>query len=252
MGAVRAGGAVAAPHAFRSPIPFAGLTHLQVPDAFKRTELAWKLSIQEDNPILRIPQPLDLANGALQPTGFEPYLLGSGQTAKQIITRIATIGAEQLDALARKHHDDEYYVARLLAILKSGHVSAHDPQRARDIQALAELDAILGALTRWLGGQAEHSDQARAYREETHEYVDPFVRTLEYSQPGAESVVASYALPDLARAARPIAPKWSDLPTLRLRRGWRFMALLGDRLGNAPVRVGLQGLWLRLPLQYRY
>jgi hypothetical protein len=30
------------------------------------------------------------------------------------------------------------------------------------------------------------------------------------------------------------------------------MALLGDRLGNAPVRAGLQDRWQQLPIQYRY
>jgi hypothetical protein len=30
------------------------------------------------------------------------------------------------------------------------------------------------------------------------------------------------------------------------------MALLGDRIGNAPVRAGLRNRWLNLPIQYRY
>ena len=237
---------------FAEPIPFAAVTRLIVPDAFKRTELAWKLSTQEDNPILRIPKQPDLANGALPPTGFEPYFLGTGQTPRQILERIAAIGAQQLDYLAWKHADDDCYVARLLSILKTGQISKHDPQRARDIQTLAELDAVLGSLSRWLGYQAQTIDQARAYREETHAAVDPLVGSLRYAPSGAEGVVASYTLPDIMRAHGLIAPEWHDLPTFRLRRGWQFMVLLGDRLGNAPVRTGLQGRWMALPRQYRY
>jgi hypothetical protein len=238
--------------AFENTIPFAPLARLDVPDGFKRTELAWKLSVKGDNPILRIPNLHDLENGALPPTGFEPYFLGTGQTPRQTIRQIAAIGAEQLDWLARRHYADEYYLAHVLALLKNGRISAHDPQRTRDIQTLAELDAVLGSLTRTLGYQAETSDPARAYRADTHHYVDPLVSSLVYAQPRTDSVIESYALPDISRATAPIAPAWDDLPTFRLRRGWRFMALLGDRLGNAPVHAGMQGLWLKLPIQYRY
>ena len=237
---------------FAGAIPFAPVTSLLVPDDYKRTELAWRLSTKEDNPVLRVPRVQDLRDGALPPTGFEPYFLGIGLTPKQTLLTIAEIGAKQLDFLTGRHQENDSYVGRLLSILEHGHLSAHEPQRARDVQALAECDAILGGLTRWLGRQADGNDLARRYRTETHELVAPFVSTLTYVEPTDQEIVEHYELPEVSRAGAAIAPEWKDLPSFRLQRGWRFMLLLGDRLGNAPVRFGLQGRWQRLPLQFRY
>ena len=237
---------------FETPIPFAPVAHLVVPDEFKAKELAWKLSVQGDNPVLLIPRRADLDDGALPPTGFEPYFVGSDLTPKQILVSIAEIGAQQLDILARQHAEDESYVARLLSILRTGCIARSEPQRTRDLQSLAQLDAMLGSLTGWLGRQAEADEDARRYRQDTHRLTDPLVPALTYSQPDTGAIVASYALPDVSRAQGAIAPEWRDLPTYRLRRGWRFMALLGDRIGNAPVRAGLRNRWLHLPIQYRY
>lgn len=233
-------------------IPFEPVTRLDVPDDFKGKELAWKLSVTEDNPILWIPNSADVAAGALPPTGFEPYFLGTDLSPKQTLLAIAELGAQELELLAGRHHDDEYYIGRVLSILQSGQISEHDPQRAQDIQTLAELDAILGSLTRRLGRQAEADPEARAYREDTHRLVNPFIPRLTYARPGAERVIETYQLPDVSRTKGTMAPELSDLPTYRLRQGWRFLALLGTRLGNGPVRTGLQGRWVQLPLPYRY
>jgi hypothetical protein len=237
---------------FENQIPFAPLALVEVAVEFKRRELAWKFSLHGANPIIWIPTPSEEAAGALAPTGFEPYFLGQGLTSRAIMAGIAEIGAQELDTLARRHPENESYVARLLSVLQSGRISAHEPQRSRDIQALAELDATLGGLTRWLGVRAQANEAARRYREETHRYTDPFVARLTYSAPAAGALVESYQLPEVERAGEPIAPAVADLATYRLRRGWRFMRLLGDRLGVAPVRAGLQGRWQRLPLQFRY
>lgn len=237
---------------FENTIPFAPVARLIVPDEFKAKELAWKLSVQGDNPLLVIPRRADLDDGALPPTGFEPYFVGSKLTPKQIMISIAEIGAKQLDALAWQHRQDESYVARLLSILRTGRIARSEPQRTRDLQSLAQLDATLGSLTRWLGYQAESDEEGRRYRQDTHRLTDPFVHTLTYTAPDSDAILESYKLPDVSRAQGVIAPEWRDLPTYRLRRGWRFMALLGDRLGNAPVRSGLQDRWLHLPIQYRY
>ena len=40
------------PLSFAGAIPFAPVTSLLVPDDYKRTELAWRLSTKEDNPVL--------------------------------------------------------------------------------------------------------------------------------------------------------------------------------------------------------
>jgi len=237
---------------FENSIPFAPVARLIVPDEFKAKELAWKLSVQGDNPVLLIPRRPDLDDGALPPTGFEPYFVGSPLAPKEILVSIAEIGAQQLDHLARQHQEDESYVARLLSILRTGRIAATGPQRTRDLQSLAQLDALLGSLTRSLGYQAESDEEGRRYRQDTHRLTDPFVHTLTYTVPDEGAIRESYKLPDVSRAQGAIAPEWRDLPTYRLRRGWRFMALLGDRLGNAPVRAGLQDRWQLLPIQYRY
>jgi hypothetical protein len=237
---------------FESTIPFAPVARLVVPEEFKAKELAWKLSVQGDNPVLLIPRRADLDDGALPPTGFEPYFVGSPLTPQQILISIAEIGAKQLDLLAWQHREDESYVARLLSILRTGHIARSGPQRTRDLQSLAQLDALLGSLTRRLGYQAESDEDARRYRQDTHRLTDPFIPTLTYIKPESGAIVESYTLPTVSRAQGIIAPEWRDLPTYRLRRGWRFMALLGDRLGNAPVRAGLQDRWQQLPSQYRY
>lgn len=237
---------------FENTIPFLPVARLIVPDEFKAKELAWKLSVQGDNPVLVIPRGADLDDGALPPTGFEPYFVGSPLTPKQIMISIAEIGAKQLDYLAWEHREDESYVARLLSILRTGRIAVSEPQRTRDLQSLAQLDATLGSLTRWLGYQAESDEEGRRYRQDTHRLTDPFVHTLTYTAPDSSAILESYKLPDVSRAQGVIAAEWRDLPTYRLRRGWRFMALLGDRLGNAPVRSGLQDRWQQLPIQYRY
>jgi hypothetical protein len=237
---------------FENLIPFAPLAQVQVTEEFKRRELAWKFSLHGVNPIIWIPTPGDEAAGALAPTGFEPYFLGQGLTPRAILAGIAEIGAQELESLARRHPENESYVARLLSVLQAGRISPHDPQRNRDIQALSELDAALGGLTRRLGARAQANEPARRYREDTHRFTDPFVGRLTYSAPAAGALTESYQLPDVDRDGEAIAPAVADLPTFRLRRGWRFMRLLGDRLGVAPVRAGLQGRWQRLPLQFRY
>lgn len=237
---------------FERPVLFAPVACLLVPDDFKRNELAWKLTTTADNPVLWMAPADAVANGALRPTGFEPYFLGLGPTPRQIVAQIAEIGARQLDYLAWRHQDDPYYLARLLSVLATGRISEHDPQRSQDRQMLAELDAVLGSLVRGLSYQAQTSAEARRYREETHRLTDPFVKTLVYQAPAADQIVEQYQLPAVARAGGVFAPEWRDLPTFRARRGWKFLGLLGDRLGTGPVRAGLRDRWQQLPLQYRY
>jgi hypothetical protein len=237
---------------FERAVPFAPLARLWVPDDFKRTELAWKLTTSEDNPVLWIPPAGDVAAGALRPSGFEPYFLGTGLTPRQIVEQIAEIGAQQLDYLAWRHSDDPYYEGRLLSVLAQGQISEHEPQRGQDRQMLIELDAILGALARGLGYRAQINPEARRYREDTHRLTDPFVRSLAYAADAPEQVVERYELPAVSRTAEVIAAELHDLPTFRARRGWQFMVLLGDRLGNGPVRAGLLDQWQHLPIQYRY
>src|SRR6476661_9739805 len=113
-------------HQFENQIPFAPLALVEVAEEFKRRELAWKFSLHGANPIIWIPTPSDEAAGALAPTGFEPYFLGQGLTPRAIMAGIAEIGAQELDTLARRHPENESYVARLLAILQSGRISPHE------------------------------------------------------------------------------------------------------------------------------
>lgn len=237
---------------FEQAVPFAPVARLWVPEDFKRTELAWKLTTTEDNPVLWIPAAADVANGALRPTGFEPYFLGLDRTPQQIVAQIAEIGAQQLDYLAWRHIDDSYYVSRLLSVLAHGQISEHEPQRSRDRQMLVELDAVLGSLARGLGYRAQINPEARHYREDTHRLTDPFVTTLAYEADAPEQLVEHYELPAVSRAVTVIAAELHDLATFRARQGWKFMVLLGDRLGNGPVRAGLRDQWQHLPIQYRY
>lgn len=237
---------------FERVIPFSDFVSQFAPTEIRpdylTAGLAAAFTTSIDNPSFKLPTGQDERDGAL-PAAFAmyaPYYVGTGFTPEQIANDVAGQAASYLKSLDAQHGYDGY-IARMLAVLRSGRVAHRGLQAIEDRNILFDVHDFLAMITNRLhhvapvvvvGGRVYSA--AEAYREGTHEKVDPYTKTVIYSAtPGGYN--ERFALPEFIRSdpAQLAALGWDLFDTKTLRRGAEFAALAAGKLGNPIVRSAL-------------
>jgi hypothetical protein len=210
--------------------------------------LAAAFTTHIDNPVFKLPSAQDERDGAL-PAAFAmyaPYYIGTGLTAEQIARDIAGQAAMYLKSLDVQHGHDGY-VGRVLAVLRSGRIAHHGLQAIEDRNILYDVHDFLALITNRLhhivpltlvGGRLYSA--AQAYREGTHDKVDPYSKTFVYRYtPGGYN--ERFELPEYIRSdpAKLVALGWDLFDTKSMQRGAEFAALAAEKLGDPVVRCAL-------------
>jgi hypothetical protein len=217
--------------------------------------LAASFSTTIDNPFFKLPSVQDERNGAV-PAAFAmyaPYYVGAGLTPEQIAGDVATRAALYLRYLDDLHAHDGY-VGRLMSVLRSGCVAHSGLQALEDRNILLDVDDFLAGITRRLRriapvafGNGKLYSAAEAYRDETHEQVDPYVRTVGYDAAG-DALQERFVLPRFVRSDpdKTVALGWDFFTSREMRRAAEFAALAAERVGNPVVRDALQERYVPL------
>lgn len=227
--------------------------------------LASMFSTTIDNPFFTLPSAQDEQSGAV-PAAFAmyaPYYIGTNRTPEQIAVDVATRAACYLRYLDSQHNHDGY-VGRVMSVLRTGQVARRGPQGIEDRNILFDVDDFLAGITNQLRHIApiEYVNgkpfaPAVVYRDETHELVDPYIRTVSFGY-GAhnKTLQERFVLPQFIRAdpAKLISLGWDFFSSRELRRAAEFAALAAERVGNPLVREVLQAHYLpphSRPLEYQ-
>lgn len=234
-------------------VPFSDLIVEAVPSSLSvehlRAGLAATFSATMDNPFFKLPTTQDERDGAV-PAAFAmygPYYVGTDLTPEQIAVDLATRAALYLHYLDDLH-DHDGYVGRLMSVLRSGRVAHRGLQAIEDRNILFDVDDFLAGITHRLrriapvvlvGGKPYSA--AEVYRNETHELVDPYVRTVDYDVEG-DALQERFVLPRSVRSDpnKTVALGWDFFTAKELRRAAEFAALAADRVGNPLVRDSLR------------
>jgi hypothetical protein len=173
--------------------------------------------------------------------------VGTDLTPEQIALDVATRAALYLRYLDDQHGHDGY-VGRLMSVLRSGRVTHSGLQAIEDRNILFDVDDFLAGITRRLRhiapviftGGKPHS-AAEVYRDETHDLVDPYVRTVDYDTEG-DTLQERFVLPHFVRSDpnKTVALGWDFFTLKELRRAAEFAALAAERVGNPLVRDSLR------------
>ena len=217
-------------------------------DEHLKAGLAATFSTTVDNPFFKLPSAQDERAGAV-PAAFAmygPYYVGTGMTPEQIAVDVATRAALYLRYLDELH-DHDGYVGRLMSVLRSGHVTHSGLQAIEDRNILFDVDDFLAGITHRLRRIAPviivngkvHSP-AEVYRDQTHELVDPYIRTVDYDVKG-DNLQERFSLPRFLRSdpGKTVALGWDFFTSKELRRAAEFAALAAERVGNPLVRDAL-------------
>jgi hypothetical protein len=237
------------------PVPFSELVTQESPAdisvEFLEAGLASTFSTTIDNPFFKLPSAQDEQSGAV-PAAFAmygPYYIGTDLTPEQIALDVATRAACYLRYLENQHNHDGY-VGRLMAVLRTGHVARRGPQSVVDRNILFDVDDFLAGITHRLRHIAPVAyvngkpfSGAELYRDETHDLVDPYVRTMSVGYEDHDQTLHErFVLPQFIRSdpARLVALGWDLFSSREMRRAAEFAALAAERVGNPLVRETLQ------------
>jgi hypothetical protein len=213
--------------------------------------LASTFSTTIDNPFFKLPSARDEENGAVSAafTMYGPYYIGTNLTPEQIAVDVATRAACYLRYLDSQHNHDGY-VGRLMSVLRKGHLAHRGPQSIEDRHILFDVDDFMATITHQLRHIApvgyvngKPSSPAEVYRDETHDLVDPYVRTVSIGYADHDKTLQElFVLPQFIRSdpARLVALGWDFFTSREMRRAAEFAALAAERVGNPLVRESLQ------------
>jgi hypothetical protein len=212
------------------------------------SDLAASLTTNIDNPVFKLPNRQDERNGAL-PAAFAmyaPYYVGTGLTPEQIANAVAMQAALYLKRLDAEHGYDGY-AGRALSVLRRGRIAHRGLQAIEDRNVLFDVHDFMAVITNRLhhiaplimvGGKPYSA--AEAYRADTHDKVDPYVKTVVY-QVAPRGYYKRFELPEFIRSnpAQLVALGWDFFDTRTLRRGAEFAALAAEKVGEPLVRGSL-------------
>ncbi len=240
-------------------VPFSDLFTQEPPADISREHLeaglASTFSTTIDNPFFKLPSAQDEQSGAV-PAAFAmygPYYIGTPLTPGQIAVDLATRAACYLHYLDCQHSHDGY-VGRLMSVLRTGHVARRGPQSLEDRNILFDVDDFLAGITHQLRhiapvvyGNGKPVSPAELYRDETHDLVDPYVRTVSIGYGNHDKTLQErFVLPQFIRSdpAKLITLGWDFFSSREMRRAAEFAALAAERVGNPLVRESLQEHYL--------
>ena len=245
-------------------VPFSDMIVEAVPGSLPvehlQAGLAAAFSTTVDNPFFKLPTAQEERNGAVSAAFamYGPYYVGTGLTPEQIAADVATRAALYLRHLDEQHGHDGY-VGRLMSVLRSGRTTQHGLQAIEDRNILFDVDDFLAGITHrlrhiapviFVGGKPHSA--AEVYRDETHELVDPYVRTVDYDVEG-DALQERFALPRFVRSDpdKTVALGWDFFTSWELRRAAEFAALAAERVGNPLVRESLRQQYVPLHARVR-
>jgi hypothetical protein len=237
------------------PVPFSDLVTQETPADISREHLeaglASTFSTTIDNPFFKLPSAQDEQSGAV-PAAFAmygPYYVGTNFTPEQIAVDVATRAASYLHYLDCQHNHDGY-VGRLMSVLRTGHLARRGAQSIEDRNILFDVDDFLAGITNRLRHIAQvvyvngkPSSPAELYRDETHDLVDPYVRTVSIGYGDHDKTLHErFVLPQFIRSdpAKLVTLGWDFFSSREMRRAAEFAALAAERVGNPLVRESLQ------------
>jgi len=234
---------------FERVVPFSDVVGQPPPPAigqdYLTSDLAAAFTTNIDNPVFKLPTRQDERDGAISAAFamYAPYYIGTGLTPEQIANDVAGQAALYLKRLDAEHGYDGY-ASRVLSVLRRGRIAHRGLQGIEDLNILFDVHDFMAIITNrlhhvsplvWVGGKPYSA--AQVYRADTHNKVDPFLRTVVY-QIGPGGYNKRFELPEFIRSdpSQLVELGWDFFDTKTLRRGAEFAALAAEKVGEPLVR----------------